>query len=151
VGQEITEATFRSAAPGGGAAAEAGSIIVVLATDAPLLPHQLKRLARRISLGLARVGSTAGNGSGDIFVAFSTANPGAAKKTDTAALTMLPNERMNSLFDATAEATEEAIVNALVAAETMTGRDDHKVIALPHDRLKDVLKKYNRLALPKGD
>jgi L-aminopeptidase/D-esterase-like protein len=151
VGQEITEATFRSAAPGGGAAAEAGSIIVVLATDAPLLPHQLKRLARRISLGLARVGSTAGNGSGDIFVAFSTANPGAAKKTDTAALRMLPNERMNPLFDATAEATEEAIVNALVGAETMTGGDDHKVIALPHDRLKDVLKKYNRLALPKGD
>jgi L-aminopeptidase/D-esterase-like protein len=151
VGQEITEATFRSAAPGGGAAAEAGSIIVVLATDAPLLPHQLKRLARRISLGLARVGSTAGNGSGDIFVAFSTANPGAAKRTDTASLTMLPNERMNPLFDATAEATEEATVNALVAAETMTGRDDHKVIALPHDRLKAVLKKYSRLTPAKED
>src|SRR5262249_8652350 len=125
---------------------ESGSIIVVLATDAPLLPHQLKRLARRISLGLARVGSVAGNGSGDIFVAFSTANPGAARKTETAALTMLPNERMGPLFDATVEATEEAIVNALVAAETMVGRDDHRVIALPHDRLKDVLKKYNRLA-----
>jgi L-aminopeptidase/D-esterase-like protein len=161
VGQEITEATFRSAAPlspggrgvggEGASGAEAGSIIVVLATDAPLLPHQLKRLARRVSLGLARVGSTAGNGSGDIFIAFSTANAGAAKKTDTAALTMLPNERMGALFDATAEATEEAIVNALIAAETMTGQDDHKVIALPHDRLKEVLKKYNRLAQAKGD
>lgn len=157
VGQEITEAAFRTAAPlvpggrGVGGQGEAGSIIVVLATDAPLLPHQLKRLARRVSLGLARVGSVAGNGSGDIFIAFSTANPNAAKKADTASLTMLPNERMNALFEATAEATEEAIVNALVAAETMTGRDDNKVIGLPHERLKEVLKKYNRLAQPKKD
>jgi len=137
VGEEITEGTFRPR--------ESGSIIVVLATDAPLLPHQLKRLARRVSLGLARVGSVAGNGSGDIFVAFSTANPGAAAPTGTIALTALPNERLNPLFDATVAATEEAIINAMIAAETMVGRDDHKVIALPHDRLKEVLKKYGRL------
>jgi L-aminopeptidase/D-esterase-like protein len=149
VGQEITEGTFRTSSTsrdrGIGRDSESGSIIVVVATDAPLLPHQLKRLVRRASLGLARVGSTAGNGSGDIFIAFSTANAGAAKKTETASLTLLPNERMNPLFEATVEATEEAIVNALIAAETMIGRDDHKVIALPHDRLKEVLQKYNRL------
>jgi L-aminopeptidase/D-esterase-like protein len=137
VGREITEGAYRSR--------ESGSILIVVATDAPLLPHQLKRLARRASLGLARTGSTAGNGSGDIFLAFSTANPGVAKAEATAALTMLPNERMNPLFEATVQATEEAIINALVAAETMTGRDGHKVIALPHDRLREVLKKYNRL------
>jgi L-aminopeptidase/D-esterase-like protein len=141
VGREITEGAYRSR--------EAGSIIILVATDAPLLPHQLKRLARRASLGLARTGSVAGNGSGDIFLAFSTANAGAARKEDTAALTMLPNERMNPLFEATVQATEEAIVNALVAAETMTGRDGHKVLALPHERLREVLKKYNRLAPPK--
>jgi L-aminopeptidase/D-esterase-like protein len=117
----------------------------VLGTDAPLLPHQLKRLARRVSLGLARVGSVAGNGSGDIFLAFSTANPGAAKAGTTPQVSMLANDRMNPLFDATVEAVEEAILNALLAAETMTGADDHKVIALPHDRLREVLKKYNRL------
>jgi L-aminopeptidase/D-esterase-like protein len=137
VGKEITEGAYRSR--------ESGSIIIVVATDAPLLPLQLKRLARRASLGLARTGSTAGNGSGDIFLAFSTANPGAARAEGTAALTMLPNARVNPLFDATVQATEEAIINALVAAETMTGRDGHKVIALPHDRLREVLKKYNRL------
>jgi L-aminopeptidase/D-esterase-like protein len=140
VGREIPEGAYRSR--------EAGSIIILIATDAPLLPHQLKRLARRAALGLARTGSVAGNGSGDIFLAFSTANPGAAKKEDTAALTMLSNERMNPLFEATVQATEEAIVNALIAAETMTGRDGHEVIALPHDRLRAVLKKYNRLASP---
>jgi L-aminopeptidase/D-esterase-like protein len=143
VGEEITDGTFRPK--------ESGSIIIVLATDAPLLPHQLKRLARHAALGLARTGSAAGNGSGDIFLAFSTANPAAAKKEGLAELTMLPNERMNPLFDATVQATEEAIINALVAAETMVGRDGHKVIALPHDRLKEVLKKYNRLAEAKRD
>jgi L-aminopeptidase/D-esterase-like protein len=122
-----------------------GSIIIVVATDAPLLAHQLKRLARRAALGVARTGSSSGNGSGDVFVAFSTANAGASKPEGTIQLTMLPNDRMNSLFEATVQATEEAIVNALVAAETMTGVDGHKVIALPHDRLKQVLKKYNRL------
>jgi D-aminopeptidase len=125
---------------------ETGSIIIVVATDAPLLAHQLKRLARRAALGLARTGSVAGNGSGDIFLAFSTANPNAAAATGVAQLAMLPNERMGLLFEATVQATEEAIINALVAAETMTGVDDHEVIALPHDRLRDVLKKYNRLS-----
>jgi len=137
VGREVPEGAYRSR--------ESGSIIIVVATDAPLLPHQLKRLARRAALGLARTGSVAGNGSGDIFLAFSTANPGAAKKDDLVKLTMLPHERLNPLFEATVQAVEEAIVNALVAAKTMTGRDGHKVIALPHDRLREVLKKYNRL------
>jgi L-aminopeptidase/D-esterase-like protein len=137
VGREISDGAFRSR--------ENGSIIIVIATDAPLLPHQLKRLARRAAMGLARTGSTAGNGSGDIFIAFSTANPAAAAGQGTPSLTMLPNERMNPLFDATVQATEEAIINALVAAETMTGRDNHKVIALPHDRLREVLKQYHRL------
>jgi D-aminopeptidase len=144
VGEEIKEHAFRSRP-------ETGSIIILIATDAPLLPHQLKRLARRASLGLARTGSVAGNGSGDIFLAFSTANPGAAKKDDAVALTMLPNERMNALFDATVQATEEAIINALVAAETMVGIDDHKVIALPHDRVKEILRKHNRLGKAKKD
>ncbi len=141
VGREILEGTIRPR--------EAGSIIIVVATDAPLLPHQLKRLARRASLGLARTGSVSGNGSGDLFLAFSTANPGAAGGKGVQRLEMLPNERMDALFEATVEATEEAILNALVAARTMTGRDDHKVIALPHERLREVLKKYNRLAEPK--
>jgi L-aminopeptidase/D-esterase-like protein len=125
---------------------EKGSIIIVVATDAPLLPHQLKRLARRASLGLARTGSASGNGSGDIFIAFSTANPGAAKSTGLAQVQMVANDDMNPIFSATVEATEEAIVNALVAAETMTGADNHTAIALPHDRLRELLRKYNRLA-----
>jgi L-aminopeptidase/D-esterase-like protein len=137
VGREVPEGAYHSR--------EEGSIIIVIGTDAPLLPHQLKRLARRAALGLARTGSVAGNGSGDLFLAFSTANPDAAKGGGPVALTMLPNDRMNPLFEATVQATEEAIINALVAAETMTGRDGHKVLALPHDRLRAVLKKYNRL------
>ncbi len=124
---------------------DTGSIIITVATDAPLLPHQLKRIARRASLGLARTGSISGNGSGDIFVAFSTANPRAALPSGISHLEMLSNDDMNPLFEATVEATEEAIVNALVAAETMTGADDHKAIALPHDRLRKLLRKYNRL------
>ncbi len=124
---------------------ENGSIIIVVATDAPLLPHQLKRLARRAALGLARVGSTAGNGSGDIFIAFSTANPGAANPDHPVTLKMLPNDQLNPLFDAVAEATEEAIVNALVAAETMVGKGGRKVEALPHDELQEILRRYNRL------
>jgi D-aminopeptidase len=123
-----------------------GSIIIVVATDAPLLPHQLKRLARRAALGLARTGSTSGNGSGDIFIAFSTANPGASKPSGLADVKMVANDQMNPLFDATVEATEEAIVNALVAAQTMTGADDHTAIALPHERLREVMKRYHRLA-----
>jgi len=124
---------------------EKGSIIIVVATDAPLLPHQLKRLARRAALGLARTGSTSGNGSGDIFVAFSTANPGAAKATGVTEVEMVTNDYMDPIFSATVQSTEEAIVNALVAAQTMTGVDDHKAVALPHDRLREILKKYNRL------
>ena len=125
--------------------AERGSIIVVVATDAPLLAHQLKRLARRVSLGLGRNGSISGNGSGDIFIAFSTANSGAAAVDHVVDLKMLPNDRIEPVFAATVQATEEAIINAMVAAETMTGIENHKVIALPRERLRAVLKKYNRL------
>jgi L-aminopeptidase/D-esterase-like protein len=133
--------------------AREGSIIVVVATDAPLLPHQLERLARRVPMGIARLGGTASNGSGDIFIAFSTANPsvGAARAgrgggSEPIAITMLPNDAMSAFFTATIEATEEAIVNALVAAEPMTGVNGRHVEALPHDRLREVLRKYNRLA-----
>jgi D-aminopeptidase len=121
-----------------------GSIIIVVATDAPLLPTQLKRLARRAALGLARVGSIAGNGSGDIFIAFSTANPGAARPTGLVALSDLPNDRMNPLFAATVQSVEEAIVNAMIAAETMKGANNFVVRALPHDDLMRILEKYNR-------
>jgi len=124
---------------------DTGSIIVVVATDAPLIPTQLKRLARRVSLGLGRDGSYSGDGSGDIFIAFSTANPGAGSSKNLRQLTMLPNEQLDPLFLATVQATEEAVVNAMVAAETMTGADNHTVPGLPHDRLREVLKKYNRL------
>jgi L-aminopeptidase/D-esterase-like protein len=122
-----------------------GSIIVVVATDAPLVAHQLKRLARRVSLGLGRNGGISGNGSGDIFIAFSTANPGAVAADRVVDLKMLPNDKLGPVFAATVQATEEAIVNAMIAAETMTGIENHKVIALPHDKLREVLKKYNRL------
>jgi D-aminopeptidase len=123
-----------------------GSIIVVVATDAPLVAHQLKRLARRVSLGLGRNGSISGNGSGDIFIAFSTANPGAAAADRVVDLKMLPNDQIEPVFAATVQATEEAIINAMIAAETMTGIENHKVITLPHEKLREVLKKYNRLS-----
>jgi L-aminopeptidase/D-esterase-like protein len=125
---------------------DVGSIIVVVATDAPLIPTQLKRLARRVSLGLARDGSYSGNGSGDIFIAFSTANPKAAGFKGLRQISMLPNDRMNSLFLATVQATEEAVINAMIAAQTMTGVDGRTVVALPHEQLQVVMKKYNRLA-----
>ena len=144
VGREITENTLADYY-GPDRAADTGSIIIVVGTDAPLMPHQMKRLARRAAMGLARTGSVSGNGSGDIFIAFSTANTRASASSGLAQLTMLPNDRMDPLFEATVQATEEAIVNALVAAETMTGINNHKVIALPHDRLREVMKKYNRL------
>jgi len=128
------------------AADELGSIIIVVATDAPLMPHQLKRLARRASLGLARTGSISSNGSGDIFVAFSTANAGAAGAASTANVSLLSNEKIGSVFEATVDATEEAIINALVAAETMVGIDNHRAEAISHDRLREILRKYNRLA-----
>ena len=141
----------RSASPAGEntiwtAADRDGSIIVVVATDAPLLPHQLARLARRVPLGIARLGGTGNNGSGDIFLAFSTANPGAAWETGRTALEWLPNGDLSPFFVATIEATEEAIVNAMVAAETMTGADGNTVHRLPHDRLREVLKKYGRVS-----
>lgn len=122
-----------------------GSIIVVVATDAPLLPHQLKRLARRVPLGISKVGGFSSNGSGDIFIAFSTANSGAANRKEIIKLDMLPNDQMSRLFLATVQATEEAIVNALIAAETMTGVNGNTVYALPHERLREILRKYNRL------
>ena len=125
--------------------AERGSIIVVVATDAPLLPHQLKRLAHRVTLGLGRMGSLSGNGSGDIFIAFSTANDGAAGNDGEHDIKMLANDALDPLFGATVFATEEAIVNAMIAARDMTGADNHRVMALPHDQLRAVLKKYNRL------
>jgi L-aminopeptidase/D-esterase-like protein len=124
---------------------DTGSIIVVVATDAPLLPHQLERLARRVPIGLGRVGGIGGNSSGDIFVAFSTANPGAFKRQGTKTLKMLPNDVMDPLFTAVIQSVEESVLNALVAAETMTGINGNTVHALPHDRLREVLKKYNRL------
>jgi L-aminopeptidase/D-esterase-like protein len=123
------------------------SIIVVIATDGPLLPHQLKRLARRVPMGIARVGGFGGDSSGDIFVAYSTANPGAAVGKAVCGVEMIPNRQLTPFFVATALAVEEATVNALIAAETMTGRDNNKVFALPHDRLVEVMKKYNRLLI----
>ena len=122
-----------------------GSIIIVVATDAPLLPHQLKRLTRRAGMGLARNGSVAHNGSGDIFIAFTTAG-GVLDATDRL-LThrSVPNEAIDPLFTATVQATEEAIVNALVAARDMTGDQGHTVTAIPHDELMEVLKRYGRL------
>jgi L-aminopeptidase/D-esterase-like protein len=137
VGREIPDHTVRDN--------DIGSIIVVVATDAPLIPTQLKRVVRRVSLGLGRDGSFSGDGSGDIFITFSTANPGAASSKGIRQLTMLPNESLNPLFLATVQATEEAVINAMVAAETMKGINDFEVIALPHNQLREVLKKYNRL------
>jgi D-aminopeptidase len=121
------------------------SIIVVVATDAPLLPHQLKRLARRVPIGIAKVGGYGSNSSGDIFIAFSTANPGVYSRSSIKDVKMFSNFRISPLFQATAQATEEAILNALIAAETMTGKNGNTVYALPHNRLKQILKKYNRL------
>lgn len=124
---------------------DTGSIIVVVATDAPLLPHQLKRLARRVALGLGRNGSYSGDGSGDIFIAFSTANPGVSGSKGLKQLIMLPNDQLDPVFKAVVQSVEEAVDNALVAAETMTGINDHQVVALPHDQLREILRKYNRL------
>ncbi|HEX4487299.1 MAG TPA: P1 family peptidase [Terriglobales bacterium] len=138
VGKEIPDNTVYDS--------DTGSIIIVVATDAPLIPTQLKRVAKKVSLGLGRDGSYSGDGSGDIFIAFSTANVSTVSSKKSISLEMLPNDSLDPVFLATVQATEEAIVNAMVAAKTMTGIDNHKVIALPHDRLREVLKKYNRLA-----
>src|SRR5438874_495108 len=137
VGKEIPGSVYKQQ--------ETGSIIIVIATDAPLLPHQLKRLARRASLGLARTGSVSGNGSGDLFIAFSTANPHAADaKPPIRTIETMPNDLMDPLFTATVEATEEAVINALVDNHDMTGRDNHKVEALPHDRVRALFQKRNQ-------
>ena len=125
--------------------AGAGSIIIVVATDAPVLPHQLQRIATRASLGVGRMGGKGENSSGDIFVAFSTANPGTGAEKATSRVEMLPNDRINPLFYATVQATEEAILNAMLAAETMTGADGLRVFALPHDRLMAAMRKYGRM------
>jgi len=137
VGREIPEHTVWEK--------DMGSIIVVVATDAPLIPTQLKRIAKKVSLGLGRDGSYSGDGSGDIFIAFSTANPGAVGTKGLHQLGMLPNDSLDPIFLATVQATEEAVINAMVAADTMTGINNHTVIALPHDRLREILKKYGRL------
>ena len=137
VGREIPEHTVWQK--------DVGSIIVVVATDAPLIPTQLKRIAKKVSLGLGRDGSYSGDGSGDIFIAFSTANTGAAGAQGLHQLTMMPNDSLDPIFLATVQATEEAVINAMVAAETMTGVNNRTVIALPHDRVREVLAKHNRL------
>jgi L-aminopeptidase/D-esterase-like protein len=125
---------------------ESGSCIAVVATDAPLLPNQLKRLARRVSLGLARTGTISGNGSGDLFIAFSTANPNVVNPDQvTHDVQTIPNDLMDPLLAGVVQATEEAVVNALIDNRSMTGRDNHRVDALPHDRLRELLKKYDRL------
>jgi L-aminopeptidase/D-esterase-like protein len=148
VGQEL-DAPLPRAAAGPAAREDVGSIIIVVATDAPLLPHQVERLARRATLGLARTGSVSGNGSGDIFIAFSTANSHVATAKVPTNVAMLPNESLDPVFEATVQATEEAILNAMAGAETMTGAHGSRVVALPHDQLQDVLKKYNRWAPPR--
>jgi D-aminopeptidase len=124
---------------------EQGSIIVVVATDAPLLPHQLKRIAQRVSLGIGKVGGIGGNGSGDIFIAFSTANKNSFSRTKETTATIFSNDQMGALFNATIQATEEAIVNALVAGTTTKGINDNTVYGLPHDAVIKILKKYNRV------
>jgi D-aminopeptidase len=129
----------------GSDAPEQGSIIVVVATDAPLLPHQLKRIATRVALGVGRQGGFGGNGSGDIFIAFSTANPHAWSSDSTTSVKMLTNDRISPLFQATAQATEAAITNALLAAETTTGANDLRVYAMPVDRMLEAMRKYGRL------
>jgi D-aminopeptidase len=139
VGKEITDLMPKRGDLG------QGSIIVVIATDAPLLPHQLKRIAKRAALGVARNGGIGTNSSGDIFIAFSTANAGASRDSGVATIQMFPNNRINPLFAATVQATEESIINAMIAAETMTGINGNTVYAIPHDRLKAILNKYNRL------
>ena len=152
VGREITdllpEMTFASTGEADGFRVgdqDTGSIIVIVATDAPLLPHQLARLARRVPIGLGRVGGIGGNSSGDIFLAFSTANPGAFSRRGVKDLKMLPNDAMDALFAGVIQSVEESVLNALIAAETMKGINGNTVHALPHDRLREVLKKYNRL------
>jgi D-aminopeptidase len=144
VGREIPQDPAYASAPF--RKEDRGSIIIVIATNTPLLPTQLKRLARRATLGLGRDGAISGNGSGDIFIAFSTANSGAESPGKLHDVQMMPNDDLDPIFEGVVDATEESIVNAMVAAKTMTGINNHRVIALPHDELRSVLKKYNRLS-----
>jgi D-aminopeptidase len=146
VGQELQQDRLYDDADSGG---DSGSIIIVIATDAPLLPHQLDRIAKRAGMGLARMGSYAGNGSGDIFIAFSTANADAMGSERLLTAEFLENGRLDALFEATVQATEEAIVNAMVAARDMTGEDGHVAKALPHDALVALLKRYGRGSTPR--
>ena len=144
VGQKIPGQVYKSASadPSGGGQ-DLGSCIAVVATDAPLLPNQLKRLARRVSLGLARTGTISGNSSGDLFVAFSTANPNVASPDQiTHDVQTIPNDLMDPLFAGVVQSTEEAVLNALVDNHSMTGRDNHRVEALPHDRLREIMKRF---------
>ena len=146
VGQHLREhRMYLEGAPDQG---DTGSIIIVVATDAPLLPNQIKRIARRAAMGLARNGSYAGNGSGDIFVAFSTANAGAMSNHAINSAAFLGNELLDPLFLATVQATEEAIINSMIAARDMRGQDGHFVMAIPHDQLRTILKQYHRLNTP---
>ena len=124
---------------------ERGSIIVVVATDAPLLPHQLRRIAQRVQLGIAKVGGIGGNGSGDIFIAFSTANKSAFNRKAETTVSLYPNDNMNPLFSATIQATEEAIVNALFAAKTMIGINGNTIPELPKEKVMRLMKKYKRI------
>jgi D-aminopeptidase len=143
VGRHLREhRVYSETAPEAG---ETGSIIVVVATDAPLLPHQLKRIARRAALGLARNGSYAGNGSGDLFIAFSTANVAAVRGEALNTAAFVGNDSLDPLFLATVEAVEEAIVNALVAARDLAGQDGHYALAIRHAELRELLRRYNRL------
>jgi L-aminopeptidase/D-esterase-like protein len=136
VGKEIPGEVYKE---------ESGSCVAVVATDAPMLPNQLKRLARRVSLGLARTGTISGNGSGDLFIAFSTANPNAANSDQiTHDVQTIPNDLMDPLFAGVVQATEEAVLNAMIDNHSMTGRDNHHVEALPHDRLREILKRVHR-------
>jgi D-aminopeptidase len=146
VGQHLQQDRPKDKAPAEG---DSGSIIIVVATDAPLLPHQLKRVARRASLGLARLGSFAGNGSGDIFVAFSTANEPALAGKPLAQAEFMDNGSMDRLFEATVQATEEAIVNALIAARDMEGEGGRWAKALPQPELVALLKRYGRFSTPR--
>jgi len=122
-----------------------GSIIVIVATDAPLLPHQLKRIAHRVTIGMGLVGGRGSNGSGDIYLAFSTANENAFNRDETVAVQTFPNDRITPLFEATVQAVEESIINAMVAAETMEGINGNTAYALPHDLLIEILKKYKKI------
>jgi D-aminopeptidase len=122
-----------------------GSIIVVLATDAPLLPHQLKRIAERIALGVGKVGGRGENSSGDIFIAFSTANAQAFNRKEVVSVKQFPNDQINPLFEGTVQSVEEAIINAMVAADTMVGVNGNKAYALPHDKVIELLRKYGRV------